>query len=1172
MSVTDLMARLRTLDIRLWTEDGRLRYSAPDGALTPELRAELRAARDELVALLGARPAQTPVTRRPAAGPAPLSAAQRRLWLLDRMDPGNAAYGMHAAVRLRGGLDVDVLRRCVREITDRHEVLRTTFHDVEGRPEQRVADSLEIPLELRDLRRLPRQERAEEVARAGAEEARRGFDLAAGPLLRTVLLRSADDEHVLLLTMHHIVSDGWSVSVLINELVTLYTAFSRGEASPLPPLAVQYADYAAWQAEWLAGDGPAGQLAHWRERLHDAPTDLALPLDRPRPAVQTFRAMSTEGRLAPEVTAALRRIGQEEGATLFMTMLTAFNALMARHSGQDDLVVGIPESGRNRSETEPLIGCFVNTLALRTDLSGDPDFRTALRRVRDTALDAYAHSEIPFEQILTELKTERRLDRTPVFQVFFNMVPFSPETLRLPGLEAEIVSVPETGAKFDLTLYVSADGGTLTLVHNADLFDAARAAELMEQYRALLAAVAADADLPLARYSLVTAGARELLPDPRSPLPAVWDGPVHEAFARRATETPDALAVRDPGEALTYGELAARAREITARVEESGLGDGDLVAVHGPRGAAMVAALLGVLGAGAGFVVLDPAEPAVRLAEQIRTAGVRGWIAVSAPGDAPHEPAPELEAALTDTAVVRLSAAPGTGSAAAARAGRGTGTVCGPDTVAYAAFTSGSTGRPKAVLGGHGPLAHFVSWYARDYGLTAGDRFALLSAPGHDPMLRDVFTPLALGAALYVPDHASLKPGELAAWLDEQRITVANLTPATLDFMLSGAEAVRNASLRLLFFSGDRLLGGHIERARSYAPDVRCVNFYGATETPQAVSAYEVPAPGSLVHASPGVPSDAHPGLPAEIPLGAGTEGAQLVLRNRAGLQTGVGELGEIHVRSPYLALGYAGSPEATAERFVPAGPGGERAYRTGDLGRYRPDGSVQFVGRADRQVQIRGFRVEPGETEAALRSHPGVADAVVTAASDGTGVRLAAHVTPAAGTSVAGLDPRELRGHLRGLLPDYMVPTAWSVLPELPRLANGKPDLRSLPEAVPPGATEEYVAPSGATEEALAQIWAEVLQVPRVGARDDFFELGGHSLLATVITHRIREQFGAEIAIRSLFEAPTVADLARRLEEPGALAAAPDGPGIRAVRRAPATAGLDDLLARLGDISGGAQ
>ncbi|MCZ4086720.1 phosphopantetheine-binding protein, partial [Streptomyces antarcticus] len=350
------------------------------------------------------------------------------------------------------------------------------------------------------------------------------------------------------------------------------------------------------------------------------------------------------------------------------------------------------------------------------------------------------------------------------------------------------------------------------------------------------------------------------------------------------------------------------------------------------------------------------------------------------------------------------------------------------------------------------------------------------------------------------------------------------------------------------------------EQARTYAPHARCVNFYGATETPQAMSAYEVPA------------SPAEAGVPAEIPLGPGIEGAQLVLRNRAGARTGIGELGEIHVRSPYLALGYLGSPEATADRFTPAGAGGERAYRTGDLGRYRPDGTVQFVGRADRQVQIRGFRVEPGEVEAALRSHPGVAEAVVTAAPDATGLRLAAHVVPAAGTAPAALDPRELRGHVRGVLPDHMVPAVWSVLAELPRLANGKPDLRALPEAAPPGSAEEYVAPAGATEEALAEIWAEVLQVPRVGARDDFFDLGGHSLLATVITHRIRERFGVEIAIRSLFEAPTVAELARRLEDPGALSAAPARPGIQAVRRAPATASLDDLLARLGDISGGAR
>ncbi|MFE9675363.1 amino acid adenylation domain-containing protein [Streptomyces sp. NPDC006259] len=1150
MSLIDLMGRLREQDIHLRLENGRLRYSAPPAGLPGELRAAITAHKDELIAFLtagGAAAGPRPV-HRSHDGTLPPAPVQERLWLLDRMEPGNPSYHMPAAIRLTGALDTALLERAVGEIVARHEVLRTNFEAPEGRPVQRIAPERRIPLLLRDLRGLPEAEREAETRRLSEAEAVAPFDLARDALLRTTLLRTGDTEHILLLTLHHIVADGWSVSVLAKELAAFYQAFTEDRPADLPELKLQYGDFAAWQAEWLESEACAEQLARWRERLGGELPDLNLPLDVARPAVQTFRAARVERTLPPETVDGLKRLSQESGATLFMTMLTAFKVLLHRHSGQDDLIVGIPEAGRNHSDIEPLIGFFINTLAVRTDVSGDPAFRDLLAKVRDTAYDAYADRDVPFERILIDLQPTRRLDRTPVFQVFFNMVPFAGQRLELPGLAAEFLHVPDTGSKFDLTLYVGAEGSDLTLVYNADLFGAERAGHLMDQYVHLAGQIARAPGRRISRFDLVTDGARTALPDPAAALDATWTGGVAEAFAARARREPDRIALREPARSWTYGLLAERSHRLAHRLIADGVAPGEVVALHGPRGAELVCAMIATLSAGAAFLVLDTAEPAARLAEQVRLAAPRGWITAGG-AQAPDEVALAARATVVSETSLpcweALSELPGTPPAVTVGAG----------SPAYLAFTSGSTGRPKAVRGPHGPLAHFAAWYRDTYGLTDDDRFALLSAPGHDPMLRDTLIPLTLGATVCVPDHAAL-PGKLASWLAEAQVTVANLTPATLEFLAGGApSAAAAAPLRYVFFGGDRLRGHHVALARSVAPGVRCVNFYGATETPQAVSAYEVP--------------DGEPA--ADIPLGPGIDGVQLVLLNPAGAPAGVGELAEIHVRSPHLADGYLGDPGLTAERFLPnplTGDPADRWFRTGDLGRHRPDGTVQFVGRADRQVQIRGFRVEPGEAEARLVEHVGVAECVVGAdGADDRDRRLVAYYTPA---DDAAPTARELRDHMRAALPEYLVPAVFVRLPDFPRLGSGKIDVRGLPAAPPADrdAQELYVAPVTETEKTLAAIWAEVLAVPRVGLHDDFFALGGHSLLATVVTHRVREAIGVEIPVRSLFEAQTVAALAALVEQQGG-GDVPGSPGpIRSVTRTDAS--LDDLLSRLGALTDG--
>ncbi|MEU2874884.1 amino acid adenylation domain-containing protein [Streptomyces sp. NPDC007070] len=1153
MSLIDLMARLREQDIRLRLEDGTLRYSTPPGqALSEEVRSELTGHKDELIAFLaGSETSASAPVRRGTNGPAPLAPVQERLWLLDRMEPGNPAYHMPAAVRLSGELDIAALEQAVNEIVARHEGLRTRFSARDGRPVQEVEPSAHIPLVVRDLRNLPQAERERETRRLCDEEAVAPFDLERGPLLRTTLLRTGDTEHILLLTLHHIVADGWSVTLLARELAAIYPAFVAGHPSPLPELALQYGDFATWHADWVESEECARQLAHWRERLGGPLPDLDLPLDTARPAVQTFRAQRVGGRLDPETLAGLRELGQDAGATLYMTLLAAFDVLLHRLSGQTDVIVGIPDAGRNRSEIEPLIGFFVNTLALRTDLSGDPDFRTVLERVCDAAYEAYAHRDVPFEKVLAELQLTRRLDRTPVFQVFFNMVPFAGQRLDLPGLDAEFLRVPDGGAKFDLTVYVSLDGSELTLVYNADLFRPERVQEFLEQYRQLLGAVVARPDLPVSAHDLITEEAARVLPDPLAPLSADWPGSVVEMVDRQVRRTPDAVAVRERGTSLTYRDLADRAWRLAHRLRADGVGAGDVIAVHGPRGADLVCALLAVLGAGAAFLVLDPSEPAARRADQVRRAAPRGWIAVEG-ADVPGELTDAVRATAVSETVLpcwdELTGLPTEPPLV----------TVGPADLAYIAFTSGSTGLPKGVRGPHGPLAHFLDRYGAAHGLSATDRFALLSAPGHDPMLRDVLAPLVLGATLCVPEYDTL-PGRLADWLAEERVTVAHVTPATLEYLLGGASdrsPHKGLALRHLFFGGDRLLGRHVELARSLAPDVTCVNVYGATETPQVMSSYTVPA---------GEP-------PAAVPLGSGVPGAQLVVLGAHGRRAGVGEPGEIWIRSPHLALGYLDDEPLTAERFMPSrltGDADDRWFRTGDLGRHLPDGTVAFIGRADRQIQIRGFRVEPGEAEARLREHPEVTDCVVTAAGDeDLDRRLVAWFTCRDGHVPT---PRELREHLRAVLPEYLVPAQFVRLPQLPRLANGKADLAALPVAPAPQreADEEFVAPRTDLEEVLADVWAGVLGVPRVGVHDDFFSLGGHSLLATVVTHQVRERLGVEIAVRSLFEAQTVAALAKLIEQQGGGTPAAEAPGaIRAVART--ETGLDDLLSRLGALADG--
>ncbi|HEX6287652.1 MAG TPA: amino acid adenylation domain-containing protein, partial [Herpetosiphonaceae bacterium] len=991
------------------------------------------------------------------------------------------------------------------------------------------------------------------------------------------LLRLAAAEYILLLTLHHSIADGWSVGVLSREVAAAYAAVRAGHLPDQTPLPVQYADYARWQRQWLAGPAGARLRRYWQRQLDQAPMILDLPTDRPRPSVQTFDGASVARTLPVDLTAAVERLSQQTGVTVFMTLLAAFATVLSRASRQDDLLIGAPSANRTHAATQELIGCFVNTLALRVQLAGDPRFRELLQRVRATCLGAYAHQDLPFEHLVEALHPERDPSRNPLVQVMLNMHNFEQAGLKLPGITSEIETLPEPDAKFDLSLYAKESSGVLRLelVYNRDLFEHGTVEALLDQIGCLLAQAVAQPEARIGSLSLVTPSMAALLPDPSQPLCADWYGAVHEWFARQAEQTPERIALQDRRDVWSYAALHSASNRLAHCLREQGVGEQASVAIYGQRSAALVWAMLAVLKAGAAFTILDPGYPAARLIATLRAAAPRAVLQLEAAGDIPDE----LAAFLSEQPEIARLVVPAQADrdhAFGAYADTMPALSVAPDDRAYIAFTSGSTGMPKGIVGSHRPLTHFLRWYADTFRLSADDRFSMLSGLAHDPLLRDIFTPLCLGATLCIPDPDDLHaPSRLLRWLHDEAITVTHITPA-LAQMLSDefetcADPLDLPAQRLLCFGGDTLTMRDLARAQRWAGNATYVNFYGATETPQAMGCFIVP-PERLA-ADPQA---------ARVPVGCGIDGVQLLVLNAAGQVAGVGEIGEIWVRTPYLALGYLDDADLTRQRFAVnpwTGADDDRLYRTGDLGRYLADGTLQCLGRVDQQIKIRGFRVEPGEIEAVLAQHPAVQAAAVQPWEDQPPAgghpekRLVAYVveqqnkgtkeqrgeeqrspSPTGGPSghgeggchagcharrAPGMAPglgagltSDLRTYLKDRLPDYMVPSAFVFLDALPLTPNGKLDRKALPA---PAALEDEATdsdmPRTPTEELVAGVWRDVLGLGRIGRQQNFFALGGHSLLATQVLSRIRTLFQIELPLRALFERPTVAGLSEALD-----------------------------------------
>ncbi|HEX7241008.1 MAG TPA: amino acid adenylation domain-containing protein, partial [Longimicrobiaceae bacterium] len=1035
----------------------------------------------------------------------PLSFAQQRLWFIDQMDPGSPAYNLPTALRLRGRLHLPALRASLDALVRRHEALRTRFPTVDGSAVQHVDAPAPVPLPILDLGRLPETEREGELLRLTEREAGLPFDLARGPLLRATLLRVAEDDHAVLFTLHHVVSDGWSTGVLVREVSALYEAYSRGEEPRLPELPVQYADYAAWQRAWLSGDVLDAQLRFWRDRLDGAPPVLELPADFPRRPAASAPAGHLPVQLSADTSRALRELSRREEATPFMALLAAFALLLSRYAGQEDVVVGSPIAGRTRAELEGLIGFFVNTLVLRTDLSGNPGFRELLGRVRETTLGAYQNQDLPFERLVEELHPERSLTHTPFFQVMFSLQNTEEAVLRLGELRMEPFSAGEGVSQFDLDLSLREGPDRIEgeLRYRADLFEPATAGRMAEHFRLLLDAVLHAPERPLSEVSL-------LAPGERAQLLEAWNATardyprersLHELVSAQAARTPDAPAVLFGGRALSYAELDDRAERLARRLRALGVRPEARVAICVERGPAMAVAILAVLRAGGAYVPLDPAYPAERLAWMLEDSGAR--LVLTQAGL-------EERVAREGVEAVRVDEPPAEAPPFLSDAS--------PDHLAYVIYTSGSTGTPKGVAVPHRAVVNLATDMARRLGLGPDDRVLQFASPGFDVVVEEIFPAWLAGAAVVFSREELFSPETLLRVVEEEGVTTFELPTAYWhEWVRELTEQDRSvpASVRRVLVGGERVAA---ERLREWARlCVPLVHVFGLTETA---------CTSATLHLEAGEDGSRW----SSLPVGRPTGNVRLYVLDRAGQPVPAGVPGELLIGGEGVARGYLGRPALTAERFVPdafSAEAGARAYRTGDRVRWLAEGTLEFLGRIDQQVKVRGFRIEPGEVEAALERHAAVREVVVLVRENAPGDRrLVAYYTAGGGTPAPG----ELREHLKGHLPEHMVPSAFVALEAFPLTPSGKLDRRNLPAPErDPGA--ERVEPRGEAERTLAGIWAEVLRTERVGVHDDFFDLGGHSLLATRVVSRVRRAFGVEVPLRALFEHPTVAGLAEHVE-----------------------------------------
>jgi amino acid adenylation domain-containing protein/non-ribosomal peptide synthase protein (TIGR01720 family) len=1095
---TQVISRLRTafgVEIPL----RQLFESATLAALAAQIETAMR----------GEQQGITTITPIPRDKNLPLSFAQQRLWFFDQFEPGSQSYNLPRTVRLQGKLNIDALSASLNEIIRRHEILRTSFAVADGQPIQVISTSVNLKLPVVNLQHIPQQQREAELYRLAKEEAQTGFDLTQAPLLRAKLLQLGAEDYVILLTLHHIVSDGWSTDILIREVAALYTAFSAARLAPLPQLPIQYADFAFWQRQWFEGEALKNQLAYWQNQLSGELPILQLPTDRPRPTVQTYAGKTLSFVLPTSLSEELKTLSKQEGVTLFMTLLAAFKTLLYRYTSQTDILVGSPIANRNRAEIENLIGLFVNTLVLRSNLSGNPTFRDLLKQVREVALGAYAHQDLPFEKLVEEIQPERNLSHNPLFQVMFVFQNVPRTTLELPDLNLEVLDVNSETATFDLCLTMEEleQGLRGDLEYNTDLFDAERMNRLVGHFQTLLEGIIRNAEQCLSDLPLLTSNEqRELLEwDQNQTLGEYLQQGlcIHQLFEAQVERTPNAIALTFADTQLTYQHLNQRANQLAHYLHKLGVGPEVLVGLYVERSLEMVVGLLAVLKAGGAYVPLDPAYPQERIAFMLADAQVPVVLTQEhLLANLPNCPA---QIVCIDHAEL-IEPQPQHNPVNHTK----------PENLAYVIYTSGSTGKPKGVMIAHRSLVNFTQAAIKEYAITASDRILQFASISFDAAAEEIFPGLVQGATLVLRTDEMLSSVPIfLEHCSQQSLTVLDLPTAfwqQLTTELSASKLSLPPSLRLVIIGGEKALPDKLSTwQQNVTTQVRLVNSYGPTETTVVATVCDL---------------SGH--FNQEIPIGKPILNIQTYILDPFLQPVPIGVPGELYIGGAGVARGYLHQPDLTADKFIPnpfSDEENSRLYKTGDLVRYQNDGNIEFLGRVDQQVKIRGFRIELAEIEAVLSQHPKVRDAVVLPTDNEHGhKRLVAYIVPDSST-LEFLS--ELRQFLSNKLPGYMIPAAFMLLESIPLTANGKVNRQALPKFDFNTDQQSQLVPAQNTvEKQLAQIWTEVLELEEVGINDNFFELGGDSILSLQLISKAA-QIGLHLTPKQLFQHQTIAELA---------------------------------------------
>ncbi|NEO77384.1 amino acid adenylation domain-containing protein [Moorena sp. SIO4G3] len=1135
MKTVEFVSYLQNLGVKLWIDKDKLSYRSPKGVMTAQLKRDLVERKTEILEFL--REAQTiqesvatsiqPISREQAI---PLSFAQQRLWFIEKMALSSNAYNMPLTLNLVGKLDYVALEKSLNQIIARHETLRTTFSEINGTPVQVIQPSFELELPKKDLSGLTLSEQTTKLQQLLQQENEQRFNLEVDPPIRAQLFKLGTTEHILQITLHHIASDGWSVTVLPKELSAIYTATLQEEPSPLPELPIQYADFAVWQRNYLQGETLSSQLNYWKQKLLDLPK-LQLPTDHPRPAVQTFNGAGIPIKIPATLTSKVKQLTQKQGTTLFMTLLAVFKVLLSRYSGQESIAVGTPIANRNRSEIEGLIGFFVNSLVMYTDLGGDPSFTEVLNRVKQTALEAYGHQDIPFEKLVEELQPERSLSQNPLFQVVFavqeseHMKP----SFRLPNLEVELGWERWMGdqmtVRMDLELHLWLEGEEIKglCAYNRDLFSAETISRMLSHYENLLSAAVETTERPVSQLPLMTEPELEQIlvewNNTKTDYPN--DKCIHQLFEQQVENNPNSIAVVFEQQKLTYSQLNSKANQLAHYLQKLGVVPETLVGICVERSVEMVVGLLAILKAGGAYLPLDPAYPQERLEYMFADSQVS--VLLTQQQLLAQLPQHQAKVVFLDRDWEKI----------ATETPEKVESEVSPQNLAYVIYTSGSTGKPKGVLVEHKGLCNLVTVQMQGFQVNSNSRVLQFASLSFDASIWEIVMALGSGASLYMGSRDILMPGAgLSQWLQEKKITHITIPPSALAAMPKD----ELPTLKTIVVAGEACppeLISHWAKGRQF------VNAYGPTESTVCATMAEC-SPECYVP-----------------PIGRPISNTQIYILDRNLQPVPIGVPGEIYIGSVGLARGYLNREDLTNQKFIPnpfdnskvksgATPRRRKTqgnahqesqksklYKTGDLGRYLADGNIEFIGRIDQQVKIRGFRIEIGEIEALVSQYPDIKENVVIAQSDPAGdKRLVVYIVPKQeSTQDTSLIP-QIRQFLKQKLPEYMIPAAFVLLDAFPLTPNGKIDRRALPvpDTVPSGLSTAYVMPQTETEQLLAKIWQEVLQIEKMGIYDNFFEIGGHSLLIIKVHTKLQELYAQDISIIKLFQYPNISEFSKYL------------------------------------------